>query len=84
MPAVRNPVLERRVRRADLSTLQGIERLAKRRARQLRVIAPPLIRIDLRAVFLEPHWTPKFRPASTSFTLQPTDTVRRSPSGRTG
>jgi hypothetical protein len=32
MPAVRNPFLERRVWRADLSALQGIERLAKRRA----------------------------------------------------
>ena len=58
MPAVRNLVLERRVRRADLSALQGIERLAKRRARQPRPIAPPLISIDVRSVSLEPHRTP--------------------------
>ena len=58
MPAVRNLVLERRFRRADLSALQGVERLAKRSARQSGRITPSLIHIDARAVFLEPHWTP--------------------------
>lgn len=58
MPAVRNLVLERRFRRADLSALQRVERLAKRRASQPGLITPPLIRIDVRAFFLELHWTP--------------------------
>jgi len=78
MPVVRNLVLERRFRRADLSALQGVERLAKRSARQSGRITPSLILFDVRAVFLEPHWTLKFWPASTSFTPQPTDTVMRS------
>ncbi len=58
MPAVRNHVLERRFRRADLSPLQGVERLAKRRASQPGLIAEPLTSIGVRAVFLEPYWTP--------------------------
>jgi hypothetical protein len=58
MPAVRNLVLERGFRRASLSALQGVERLAKRRACQPGRIAPPVICIDGRVVFLEPHWTP--------------------------
>jgi len=58
MPAVRNLVLERRFRRADLSALQRVERLAKRRACQPGLITPPLIRIEVRAAFLELHWTP--------------------------
>ena len=33
LPEMRCCLLERRVRRADLSALQGIERLVKRRAR---------------------------------------------------
>lgn len=56
MPAVRNLVLERRVRRADLSALQGAESLAECRARQPGLIAPPMIRIGARAIFLEPRW----------------------------
>lgn len=58
MPAMRNLVLERRLRRADLSALQGVECLAKRRAFQPGRIATPLICIDERVVFLEPHLTP--------------------------
>lgn len=32
--------------------------MAKRRACQPGLIAPPLIRIDARAIFHEPQWTP--------------------------
>ncbi|MCZ0813210.1 MAG: hypothetical protein ACQEVT_10395 [Pseudomonadota bacterium] len=45
MPAMRYLVLERRFRRADLSALQGVERLAKRGARRSGLISQPLIRI---------------------------------------
>ncbi len=40
MPAMRNLVLERRLRRTDLPTLQGVECLAERRARQRGRISP--------------------------------------------
>lgn len=83
MPAMRNRVLERGFRRADLSALQGLERLAKRGACQPGFIAPQLISIDTRAAFLEPHWK-LFWPVSISFTPQPTGTVRRSNLDRTG
>jgi hypothetical protein len=43
MPAMRNLVLERRLRRTDLPTLQGVECLAERRANQPGRISPPLI-----------------------------------------
>lgn len=83
MPAMRNRVLERGFRRADLPSLQGLERLAKRCACQFGFIAPLLICIHTYAAFLEPHWT-RFWPVSTSFTPQPTDTVRRSNLDRIG
>ena len=57
MPAMHHRLLERRFRRADLSALQGVERLAKRSARQSGRITPSLILFDVRADFLEPHWT---------------------------
>jgi hypothetical protein len=80
---MRNLVLERGFRRADLSALQRFERLAKRRACQFGFIAPQLISIDTRAAFLEPNWS-LFWPVSTSFTPQPTGTIRRSNLDRTG
>lgn len=52
MPAMRCLVLERRLWRADLPALQGVERLAKRNAGQPGRISPPLIRIGARAIFL--------------------------------
>lgn len=58
MPAMRCLVLERRLWRADLPALQGIERLANRNAGQPGRISPPLIRIGARVIFLAPHGTP--------------------------
>ena len=52
---MRNLVLERGLRRTDLPTLQGVECLAERRARQRGRISPPLIP-EPRAVFLNPDW----------------------------
>ncbi len=52
---MRNLVLERGLRRTDLPTLQGVECLAERRARQRGRISPPLIP-QPRAVFLNPDW----------------------------
>ena len=46
MPAMQDIVLERRLRRADLPSLQGVERVAKRRACQPRCISAPLTRIE--------------------------------------
>ena len=83
MPAMRNFVLERRFRRADLPTLQGAERLADRRARQPGLISSPVTLVDQRPISLEPYWT-QLWPVSTSFTQRPTDTVTRflwSPTG---
>lgn len=51
MPAMRYLVLERRFRRTDLSTLQGVERLAKRGARRFGRVAQTLICIGARAIY---------------------------------
>ncbi len=58
MSAMQYLVRERRLRRADLPSLQGVERLAKRCGCQPGRISSPLIRIGARVVFIEPYWNP--------------------------
>lgn len=78
MPSLRHRILERRVRRAYLPALQGLEFLAKRHSCRSWRVSPPLIRIGRR--FRVPRTVPGTRLGcvSTLFPPQPTDKVTRS------